>query len=767
MKGVKSDFGSTRKVMATSADAAYFRYLHGVHADVTGKTSTVAETLSLPGSPEQGYEAMEAPQRHVNSPFSFRSELVCDRRVRHLSSTEDEPISPSGCGSHSKESSSSQTHSSAILETFRPRSKSDSKELIKHHKPPASNIMSALKNSVHTHNWFSTSGGGSLNGSNSPSSSPTYESPHGPLSFSGHSGNQSPSTLMYPSFSDGFDYRPQQRPRSGSESKSGAVAKVMDMFRARSQSMSLTTDGKAKKVSHSQSASLFRRHSIDPDRRRNGVGVIRTSDRLLDSGSVDHGHHTALIYRTHSHGAVGHGAVRVHRLDSQMSDGYSQFDSLASTSVYGLLLLCCCCCCCRRRRRRRLFNQVLKEYGRDRRLAPMILTSSDTSICEDRIDIEDLGADESLLFVKFFRYYHCYDLIPLSAKLVVFDTQLQVKKAFFALESNGVRAAPLWDSAQQQFVGMLTISDFIQMLRKYYRNPQLQMDELEQHKIDTWRTVLTNMQRLLVSIGPDASLCDAIIALIHQRVHRLPVIDPQTGNVLYVLTHKRILRFLFLYFYDLPHSTYLDKSIRELNVGTFENIATCTPDTPLIVALDTFVERRVSALPVVANDGRVVDIYAKFDVINLAAEKTYSKLDMSVGQALEFRNEFFEGVLTCSADDSLLEVMKKIVVAEVHRLVIADDNGCCVGIVSLSDILLFLVLNPLGMERPASRAYLMRTTSSERENGPVAEEPELEATANAFGEQAVVNSWRRSSTLDDTELRSSVDLPLEMPGSLF
>lgn len=27
-------------------------------------------------------------------------------------------------------------------------------------------------------------------------------------------------------------------------------------------------------------------------------------------------------------------------------------------------------------------------------------------------------------------------------------------------------------------------------------------------------------------------------------------------------------------FYDLPHSSYLDKSIRELNVGTFENIAT-------------------------------------------------------------------------------------------------------------------------------------------------------------------------------------------------
>lgn len=41
----------------------------------------------------------------------------------------------------------------------------------------------------------------------------------------------------------------------------------------------------------------------------------------------------------------------------------------------------------------------------------------------------------------------------------------------------------------------------------------------------------------------------------------------------------------------------------------------CNPTTPLIDALKTFIERRVSALPVVDEDGKVVDIYAKFDVI--------------------------------------------------------------------------------------------------------------------------------------------------------
>lgn len=51
----------------------------------------------------------------------------------------------------------------------------------------------------------------------------------------------------------------------------------------------------------------------------------------------------------------------------------------------------------------------------------------------------------------------------------------------------------------------------------------------------------------LISIGPDMSLYFAIETLVNNRIHRLPVIDPATGDVLYIVTHKRILRFLLLY----------------------------------------------------------------------------------------------------------------------------------------------------------------------------------------------------------------------------
>ena len=111
---------------------------------------------------------------------------------------------------------------------------------------------------------------------------------------------------------------------------------------------------------------------------------------------------------------------------------------------------------------------------------------------------------------------------------------------------NGVRAAPLWHSASQKFVGMLTITDFIRILQKYYKSPDLEMEELEEHKLETWRGHLP-VTKELVWIAPDASLFEAIRTLILNEIHRLPIIDPELGNVLYILTHKRLLRFLFLY----------------------------------------------------------------------------------------------------------------------------------------------------------------------------------------------------------------------------
>lgn len=143
----------------------------------------------------------------------------------------------------------------------------------------------------------------------------------------------------------------------------------------------------------------------------------------------------------------------------------------------------------------------------------------------------------------------------------------------------------------------------------------------------------------ILFLCPRTSLYDAVSSLLKNKIHRLPVIDPLTGNTLYILTHKRILKFLKLFvshcclttlkstfccwlhvkciitdfeFYnpsppfqisEMPKPSFLSQSIGELNIGTFQSIAVVRADTPLYTALGIFVEQRVSALPVVDDRG--------------------------------------------------------------------------------------------------------------------------------------------------------------------
>ncbi|XP_049717919.1 5'-AMP-activated protein kinase subunit gamma-2 isoform X2 [Loxodonta africana] len=318
---------------------------------------------------------------------------------------------------------------------------------------------------------------------------------------------------------------------------------------------------------------------------------------------------------------------------------------------------------------------------------------------------EEVEDSESGVYMRFMRSHKCYDIVPTSSKLVVFDTTLQVKKAFFALVANGVRAAPLWESKKQSFVGMLTITDFINILHRYYKSPMVQIYELEEHKIETWRELyLQETFKPLVNISPDASLFDAVYSLIKNKIHRLPVIDPLSGNALYILTHKRILKFLQLFMSDMPKPAFMKQNLDELGIGTYHNIAFIHPDTPIIKALNIFVERRISALPVVDESGKVVDIYSKFDVINLAAEKTYNNLDITVTQALQHRSQYFEGVVKCNKLETLETIVDRIVRAEVHRLVVVSEADSIVGIISLSDILQALILTPAGAKQKETEA---------------------------------------------------------------
>ncbi|VDN09253.1 unnamed protein product, partial [Dibothriocephalus latus] len=110
--------------------------------------------------------------------------------------------------------------------------------------------------------------------------------------------------------------------------------------------------------------------------------------------------------------------------------------------------------------------------------------------------------------------------------------------------------------------------------------------------------------------------------------------------------------------------------IKAAGVGTYENLALVTPSTKLVKALTFFEGERVSALPVVdsVSTRRLLDIFAKFDVITLILAGMYKKMDMTVQDVLD--------------------------ICKYHRLIIVDNHQDCrvEGVVSISDLLSYMVL---------------------------------------------------------------------------
>lgn len=130
---------------------------------------------------------------------------------------------------------------------------------------------------------------------------------------------------------------------------------------------------------------------------------------------------------------------------------------------------------------------------------------------------------------------------------------------------------------------------------------------------------------------------------------------------------------------------------------------TASLDTPVFDIVHWFSELGFSAVPIVDNQGRVINLYETIDIVDLIKSSTYNQLDLTIEDALRRRARDFPGVVTCSPEDTLSNIMDYIKENRVHRMVIVESDdtpsvlgktklkGRLVGLLCLSDILTHLV----------------------------------------------------------------------------
>ncbi|KKY19392.1 putative nuclear protein snf4 [Phaeomoniella chlamydospora] len=297
---------------------------------------------------------------------------------------------------------------------------------------------------------------------------------------------------------------------------------------------------------------------------------------------------------------------------------------------------------------------------------------------------------------EFLKLRTTYDILPLSVRLIVFDTGLTVKESLNILIQNGIVSAPLWDSATSVFAGLLTVTDYINVIQYYWQNPEAYAD-INKFKLSNLRDIeraLNVPPPETVSIDPERPLYDACRKMLKSRARRIPLIshDDQTGRptVVNVVTQYRILKFIAV---NVGETQKLRKPLRTIRLGTYDDhVAKASMDTLVIEIIHMMVKRSISSVPIVTLEGVVLNVFEAVDVITLMKGNDYEALQMTVGEALCKRPPDYPGIYTCTEDDGLDTIFETIRRSRVHRLVVVDDNNNFKGVLSLSDILEYILL---------------------------------------------------------------------------
>ncbi|UZJ54650.1 hypothetical protein CBS101457_003970 [Exobasidium rhododendri] len=108
--------------------------------------------------------------------------------------------------------------------------------------------------------------------------------------------------------------------------------------------------------------------------------------------------------------------------------------------------------------------------------------------------------------------------------------------------------------------------------------------------------------------------------------------------------------------------------------NSYEPLATATLDTTVFDVVHIFSGRGISAVPILDEEGYVVDMYETVDVIDLVRSGAYQSLDLTIRQALSRRSKDFSGVMTCGPDDSLATIFVLLRTKRVHRLLILEPE---------------------------------------------------------------------------------------------
>lgn len=129
------------------------------------------------------------------------------------------------------------------------------------------------------------------------------------------------------------------------------------------------------------------------------------------------------------------------------------------------------------------------------------------------------------------------------------------------------------------------------------------------------------------------------------------------------------------------------------------DVVSMRPNATILDACRLLTERRIGAVLVLDEGGRVVGVFSERDVVRRIAEQGARALDLPLAEVMT-RN-----VLTCKPEDSVDDVMAVMTARRVRHLPVLDD-GKLIGLVSIGDVVKHR-LDEAALEVDSLREYVL------------------------------------------------------------
>ena len=283
-----------------------------------------------------------------------------------------------------------------------------------------------------------------------------------------------------------------------------------------------------------------------------------------------------------------------------------------------------------------------------------------------------------------------------------------------------MQAAPLWDSSTRQFVGLLTVTDFIDVLR-YYRRTKGNVSTLATRSIadilsdsnilgsvlvrhvpkcgqrDAAAAQAASHHGVFISASVNATLKQACLLLHRHSLDFLPVILEDDMRCLATITYTNILEHLVTHFRE--QRRLFDDTVFHLGIGTYhEDVVTARATESLAEVLHILHVNGLSAIPVVDDNSKIVGVYSRSDITFLAAatdaEDAVSNLDLTLDVLMSQRRTDVttpDALHTCTKAHTLQSIFEYFAQWKFNRLIVVDEHERVVGVVSTRDLVAYFL----------------------------------------------------------------------------